>query len=89
MKLQKTLVVMLLAAAMGVGAVWMQQDAPMIASCQTTVKLGFDQTEVRTLQCNEVEQPSWRSWVTGKSRSTQFHFIDLVELLSRLQSKPE
>ena len=25
---------------------------------------------------------SWLSWLRGKSRSTQFHFLDLVELLN-------
>jgi hypothetical protein len=26
---------------------------------------------------------SWSEWFTGRSRSYQFHFIDLLELLSR------
>jgi len=34
-------------------------------------------------QCTEVDQQTWLSWFTGKSRSTQFHFVDLLELLSR------
>lgn len=33
--------------------------------------------------CTEVDQQNWLSWFTGKSRSTQFHFVDLLELLSR------
>ncbi len=36
------------------------------------------------LQCNTGEQQSWFSWLQGKSRSAQFHFVDLLELLSRL-----
>ncbi len=24
---------------------------------------------------------TWRTWLQGKSRSTQFHFLDLVELM--------
>lgn len=36
------------------------------------------------IECTEVEQQNWLSWITGKSRSTQFHFVDLLELLSRL-----
>lgn len=27
------------------------------------------------------EQVTWHSWATGQSRSTQFHFFDLLELL--------
>tara|TARA_Y100001963_G_scaffold46756_1_gene65916 strand:- start:2904 stop:3155 length:252 start_codon:yes stop_codon:yes gene_type:complete len=35
-------------------------------------------------ECISSGQQSWYSWFQGKSRSTQFHFIDLLELLSRL-----
>lgn len=35
-------------------------------------------------ECISSGQQNWYSWFQGKSRSTQFHFIDLLELLSRL-----
>ena len=35
-------------------------------------------------QCMAGEQQSWFSWIRGESRSTQFHFVDLLELLNRL-----
>ena len=35
-------------------------------------------------ECLSSGQQNWYSWFQGKSRSTQFHFIDLLELLSRL-----
>lgn len=35
-------------------------------------------------QCLLAEQQNWLSWIKGKSRSTQFHFVDLLELLNRL-----
>jgi hypothetical protein len=35
-------------------------------------------------ECINATQQSWFSWFQGKSRSTQFHFVDLLELLSRL-----
>lgn len=35
-------------------------------------------------ECINASQQNWYSWFQGKSRSTQFHFIDLLELLSRL-----
>lgn len=42
-------------------------------------------TQGSTLQeCLNSDKQSWYSWFQGKSRSTQFHFIDLLELLSRL-----
>ncbi|GAB2920411.1 hypothetical protein [Rheinheimera gaetbuli] len=37
-----------------------------------------------TAQCIPGEQQSWFSWIRGESRSTQFHFVDLLELLNRL-----
>jgi hypothetical protein len=40
-----------------------------------------------SIQCagngNEV---SWLAWVTNKSTSNQFHFLDLLELLSQIDS---
>ncbi|QIR15832.1 hypothetical protein [Shewanella aestuarii] len=31
---------------------------------------------------------SWKNWITGNSRSGQFHFIDLIELLYGHKDKP-
>lgn len=31
---------------------------------------------------------SWGNWITGNSRSSQFHFIDLLELLHGNKDKP-
>ncbi len=31
----------------------------------------------------EAEQVSWLAWLTGRSTSYRFHFLDLLELLSR------
>lgn len=31
---------------------------------------------------------SWKNWITGNSRSGQFHFIDLIELLHGHKNKP-
>ena len=35
-------------------------------------------------QCLQTSQQSWLNWFQGKSRSTQFHFVDLLELLNRV-----
>lgn len=32
---------------------------------------------------------SWKSWLTGSSRTTQFHFLDLLELLHGHNSQPK
>ncbi|MDP5129699.1 MAG: hypothetical protein NWQ54_02370 [Paraglaciecola sp.] len=36
-----------------------------------------------------VAQVSWMSWVSGRSNSYQFHFLDLLELLSRQTEAPK
>ncbi|MRJ42883.1 MULTISPECIES: hypothetical protein [Idiomarina] len=33
------------------------------------------------------KQVSWHAWFTGQSRSTQFHFLDLFELLFNSKDK--
>lgn len=32
---------------------------------------------------NAEQESSWVSWITGDSRSAQFHYLDLLELLTR------
>lgn len=32
---------------------------------------------------------SWSSWISGRSNSYSFHFIDLLELLSRYSDAPK
>lgn len=40
-------------------------------------------------RCAEQAQAlSWTSWLTGMNRSSQFHFVDLLELLHGHQDKP-
>ncbi|MFN6970388.1 MAG: hypothetical protein ACK4NN_05950 [Rheinheimera sp.] len=59
-----------------------------IASCVNTVTLTQQGVESYTVQCALAPQTSWVSWFSGKSSSAQFHFIDLLELLSRFNAKP-
>lgn len=45
-------------------------------------------TKVKSADCNHNHrEPSWSSWLTGQSRSTQFHYLDLVELLFGKQAE--
>ncbi|GIU08570.1 hypothetical protein [Shewanella glacialipiscicola] len=40
-------------------------------------------------RCSDQAQTlSWKTWFTGKNRSSQFHFVDLLELLYGHQDKP-
>ncbi|MBT1445326.1 hypothetical protein KJI95_12410 [Shewanella sp. JM162201] len=37
---------------------------------------------------NQTQDLSWKSWLSGSSRTTQFHFLDLLELLHGHDNKP-
>lgn len=65
-----------------------QDQHDVIASCTNTVSIAHNGTESFTVQCALAPQTSWLSWFTGQSSSAQFHFIDLLELLSRFHAKP-
>lgn len=71
MKLTKTSKSLLLAGgALLAFAVW-QMDHP-------TQCAGPDK-----VTCIDAQQ-SWVSWLSGDSRSAQFHFVDFLELVSRM-----
>lgn len=41
-------------------------------------------TDTTLVSCINIEDDSsWFSWLTGDSRSAQFHYLDLLELLTR------
>ena len=42
------------------------------------------ESQLPSEQCIAAQQQNWLKWFQGDSRSTQFHFVDLLELLSRL-----
>lgn len=66
-----------------------QTTVPPLASCQHSVSFDNNGMEQLQLKCEAVRQPSWAGWLAGSSHSTQFHFIDLLELLNRLHSGHE
>jgi hypothetical protein len=75
---------------LGVSAVLLllpAKNEPQLASCSKTILFADNGMQQISIQCNQAPQPSWSSWFSGNSRSTQFHFIDLLELLSRFQHK--
>jgi len=61
----------------------------VVASCQQQRVITDSGLESLQLQCTHTPQQSWLGWAQGQSRSTQFHFIDLLELLNRLHSQQE
>ena len=65
-----------------------QEQHLSTASCSNTLSVSQNGVETFTVQCAITPQTSWMSWFSGQSSSAQFHFIDLLELLSRFQAKP-
>lgn len=56
--------------------------------CHCKPDLAFDHTlplshPINRCASTQSGAVSWYSWISGKSGSYQFHFIDLLELLSR------
>ncbi len=56
------------------------------ADCTNIVEINAEGNSQLVLNCVAVPQQSWLSWFQGDSRSTQFHFIDLLELLNRMST---
>jgi len=63
-----------------------QPATAQVASCQHSISFDSNGMEQLQLTCDTVRQTSWSDWLSGNSYSTQFHFIDLLELINRLQS---
>lgn len=51
--------------------------------CQQLVK---ESQSPHCLQVTNNSELSWGQWITGNSQSGQFHFLDLLELISRYTS---
>lgn len=59
-------------------------DQPQLIS--KTDELGLASS---TRCANHGNEVSWLAWVTNKSISNQFHFLDLLELLSQVDSEEQ
>ncbi|KFZ36218.1 hypothetical protein HR45_17680 [Shewanella mangrovi] len=91
----KSVAVILTAAGVVVSAAYSVQryalsDNALIANCATRneYNTSLPSSHPSNRCANPEEELSWRSWFSGKSRSGQFHFIDLMELLNGHQRKP-
>lgn len=63
-----------------------QDNESLFCSCAPGIS--FDHTlplshPINKCAATQSDAVSWLSWVSGQSSSYQFHFIDLLELLSR------
>lgn len=67
-------------------AVHANNAAETHADCTNIIEINAQGNSQLVLNCVAVPQQSWLSWFQGDSRSTQFHFIDLLELLNRMSA---
>lgn len=70
-----------------------QQNMAGLMSCDCEAGVSYNNalpSSHPTNQCalaSSNPSTSWYGWATGSSRSTSFHFLDLLELLSRDSGK--
>ncbi|MBU1620197.1 MAG: hypothetical protein KJ556_19160 [Gammaproteobacteria bacterium] len=75
-----------LAISLCLGVVAYQHNASTSELCQASVQADPAKALAMTSLCQPSQQ-SWFSWLQGNSRSTQFHFVDLLELLNRFNHR--
>ena len=68
-------------------------EGSVFCSCSNTVvfdtQLPMSHPVNRCAQQISNKGVSWSSWISGSSNSYSFHFIDLLELLSRYSETPK
>jgi len=57
-----------------------EQELSSINNCHNTQTVSANSTLSTCIKIEE--ESSWFSWLTGDSRSAQFHYLDLLELLT-------
>lgn len=67
-------------------------EGSLFCSCPQTVSFdhGLPMSHpINRCASQQADEISWMGWVQGQSGSYQFHFIDLLELLSRYAEETE
>ncbi|WP_394205579.1 hypothetical protein [Shewanella waksmanii] len=84
-----TVAVMVAGTAIGVQQLNKDESA---SACLCDANTSYNPTLPASHPSNRCAQQSndvsWKNWFTGKSRSGQFHFVDLLELLHGHQDSP-
>jgi hypothetical protein len=75
-----------LAVSLCVAVFTYQYQTPTVESCKAALQVDTSSALVLSSLCKPSQQ-SWFSWLQGNSRSTQFHFFDLLELLNRFDRR--
>ncbi len=85
-QLAKRKVMSVLAIGLCIGVFAHQHKGSTTELCQAAVQAEPAKPLVMSSLCKPTQQ-SWFSWLQGNSRSTQFHFVDLLELLNRFDHR--
>lgn len=75
-----------LAISLCLGVFMHQHKGSTAELCQAAVQVDSSKPLAISSLCKPSQQ-SWFSWLQGNSRSTQFHFVDLLELLNRFDHR--
>lgn len=59
-----------------------------VCSADTTYNSALPSSHPNNRCASQASDLSWKTWITGQSRSNQFHFVDLFELLHGHKDKP-
>lgn len=59
--------------------------SPPATDCTVTINLPGEAPKLQQVPCSA--KVNWAAWATGKSRSPQAHFLDLLELIFGQQQK--
>jgi hypothetical protein len=75
-----------LAVSLCIGVIAHQHKTSTSELCQASAQTDTSKQLAIASLCAPSKQ-SWFSWLQGNSRSTQFHFVDLLELLNRFDHR--
>ncbi|MBY0419874.1 MAG: hypothetical protein K2W88_17610, partial [Pararheinheimera sp.] len=75
-----------LAISLCLGLIAHQHSSSSSELCQAALQDDPAKSLTISSLCKPSQQ-SWFSWLQGNSRSTQFHFVDLLELLNRFDHR--
>ncbi len=64
------------------------ETASCACSNDTRYNTALSSSHPKNRCADQAQTLSWKTWFTGKNRSSQFHFVDLLELLYGHQDKP-
>ena len=76
----------ILAICLCLGVFAHQHETSTSELCQASVQAEPGKPLAMSSLCKPSQQ-SWFSWLQGNSRSTQFHFVDLLEVLNRFDRR--